>query len=57
MLEYILRARAAYAKPTSRERNTEGISLLELALALDSHSAEAQSMMGGGRSRVACSMA
>ena len=47
MLEYILRARAAYAKPTSRERNTEGISLLELALALDSHSAEAQSMMAG----------
>ena len=47
VLEYILRARAAYAKPTSRERNTEGISLLELALALDSHSAEAQSMMAG----------
>jgi len=45
VLEYILRARAAYAKPISRERNAEGIRLLELALALDPHSAEAQSMM------------
>jgi TolB-like protein/DNA-binding winged helix-turn-helix (wHTH) protein len=45
VLEYILRARAAYAKPVSHERNTEGIRLLELALALDPHSAEAQSMM------------
>jgi len=47
VLEYILRARAAYAKPISRERNAEGIRLLELALALDPHSAEAQSMMAG----------
>jgi TolB-like protein/Tfp pilus assembly protein PilF len=45
LLEFILRARAAYAKPVSRERNTEGIALLEGALALDPHSAEAQSMM------------
>jgi TolB-like protein/Flp pilus assembly protein TadD len=47
VLEYILRARAAYAKPTSLERNAEGIKLLELALALNAHSAEAQSMMAG----------
>jgi len=47
VLEYILRARAAYAKPISRERNAEGVRLLELALMLDSHSAEAQGMMAG----------
>jgi TolB-like protein/Tfp pilus assembly protein PilF len=47
VLEYILRARAAYAKPISRERNVEGIRLLELALAFDPHSAEAQSMLAG----------
>ena len=47
VLEYILRARAAYAKPISRERNVEGIRLLELALALDPNSAEAQSMLAG----------
>jgi adenylate cyclase len=45
VLEYILRARAAYAKPVSHHRNVEGISLLERALALDPRSAEAQSMM------------
>jgi adenylate cyclase len=45
VLDYILRARAAYAKPVSRERNAEGIRLLERALELDPHSAEAQSMM------------
>jgi adenylate cyclase len=47
VLEYILRARAAYAKPISCERNTEGIRLLELALALDPHSAEVQTMLAG----------
>jgi adenylate cyclase len=47
VLEYILRARAAYAKPPSRDRNAEGISLLERALALDPRSVEAQSMMAG----------
>lgn len=47
VLEYILRARAAYAKPVSHHRNVEGISLLERALALDPHSVEAQSMMAG----------
>jgi adenylate cyclase len=47
VLEYILRARAAYAKPISRERNAQGIMLLELALALDPHSAEVQSMVAG----------
>jgi TolB-like protein/Tfp pilus assembly protein PilF len=45
VLEYILRARAAYTKPVSHRRNSEGISLLELALALDPRSVEAQSMM------------
>jgi adenylate cyclase len=45
VLEYILRARAAYAKPISRERNVDGIRLLELALTLDPHSADAQSML------------
>jgi TolB-like protein/Tfp pilus assembly protein PilF len=45
VLEYILRARAAYAKPISCERNAEGIRLLELALALDPHSAEVQTML------------
>ncbi|MBV9377103.1 MAG: winged helix-turn-helix domain-containing protein [Alphaproteobacteria bacterium] len=47
VLDYILRARAAYGKPISRERNVEGIRLLELALALDPHSAEAQCMLAG----------
>src|SRR5713101_6993695 len=45
VLEYILRARAAYAKPVSHHRNVEGISLFERALALDPRSVEAQSMM------------
>jgi hypothetical protein len=45
VLEYILRARAAYAKPVSHHRNVEGIALLERALALDPRSVEAQSMM------------
>ena len=45
VLEYIIRARAAYAKPVSRDRNAEAIALLEQALALDPHSAEAQSMV------------
>jgi adenylate cyclase len=45
VLEYILRARAAYAKPISRERNVDGIGALQLALALDPHSAEVQSML------------
>jgi len=47
VLEYILRARAAHARPTSRERNAEGIRLLELALVLDPHSVEVQSMLAG----------
>jgi adenylate cyclase len=41
--EYILRARAAGNKPPSREQGAEILSLLERALALDPHSAEAQS--------------
>jgi adenylate cyclase len=51
VLEYILRARAAYAAPISRERNAEGIRLLELALALDPHSGEAQSLLAGALAR------
>jgi TolB-like protein/Tfp pilus assembly protein PilF len=42
VLDYILRARAADAKPKSRERNTEVMDLLERALALHPHSFEAQ---------------
>jgi TolB-like protein/class 3 adenylate cyclase/DNA-binding winged helix-turn-helix (wHTH) protein/Tfp pilus assembly protein PilF len=45
VLEYILRARAAGAKPPSLHRSIELISLLEHALALDPHSSEAQSAL------------
>ena len=46
VLEYILRARAAdAAKPPSREAYAEGMYLRERALALDPHSAEAQSQV------------
>jgi TolB-like protein len=43
VLDYILRARAAGARPPSRDRDTEVLRLYELALALDPQSAEAQS--------------
>jgi adenylate cyclase len=42
-LEYILRGRAAYWKPVSREENEETIGFFERALALDPGSVEAQS--------------
>jgi adenylate cyclase len=45
VLDYILRARAVYMRPISRENHAEAISLFERALALDSQSAEAQSWL------------
>jgi TolB-like protein/class 3 adenylate cyclase len=44
-LDYILRARAAYAKPRSPEVFAEAISLFERALALDPRSVDAQSYL------------
>jgi len=44
-LDYILRARTAYAKPHSRDSHAEAISLYERALALDPGSVEAQSQL------------
>jgi hypothetical protein len=44
-LDYILRGRAAISKPSSRDNYIEAISFFERALALDPHSAEAQSFL------------
>ena len=44
-VDYILRGRAAYWKPASREQRTETIGLFERALALDPDSVEAQSSL------------
>jgi adenylate cyclase len=44
-LKYIFQGRAALSKPRSRENLAEAISLIERALALDPHSAEAQSWL------------
>ncbi len=44
-LDYILRGRAAYWKPPSREQRAETISLFERALALDPGSVEAKSSL------------
>jgi TolB-like protein len=44
-MDYILRARAAAAKPPSRDQRTEVVSLLERSLGLDPGSAEAQSWL------------
>ena len=44
-LDYILRGRAAYWKPNSREKWAETIGLFEHALALDQHSVEAQAWL------------
>jgi adenylate cyclase len=44
-LDYILRGRAAAAKPPSRDKHAESISLYERALSLDPHSVEAQSLL------------
>ena len=53
-LDYIFRGRAALAKGASRDSFAEAIDLFERALALDPHSAEAQSLWRT-RSRAACS--
>ena len=45
MLDYILRARAAWNKPPSRDRDAEAISLYERALALNARSVDAQSWL------------
>ena len=45
-LDYILRGRAAWLKPRSRDTYAEAISLFEHALALDPGSVEAQSLVG-----------
>jgi TolB-like protein/Flp pilus assembly protein TadD len=45
VLEYILRGRAAWNKPPSRDRDAEVISLYERALALDPRSVDAQSWL------------
>jgi TolB-like protein/class 3 adenylate cyclase/Flp pilus assembly protein TadD len=47
VLDYILRARAAWNRPNSRERHDEVISLYEQALALDPRSVEAQAGLAG----------
>jgi len=47
-LDYILRARAALAKPPTRESYAEGIGLYERALALDPSSIDAQSWLANG---------
>jgi adenylate cyclase len=44
-LDYILRGRAANAKPPSRDKYSEAIALFERALALDPQSVEAQSLL------------
>jgi adenylate cyclase len=46
-LDYILRGRAAWNKPPTRENHAEAIGLFERALALDPRSAEAQSLLAG----------
>ena len=44
-LDYILRGRAAWLKPFSRDTHAERISMFEQALALDPQSVEAQSLL------------
>src|SRR4029077_13818974 len=44
-LDYILRGRAATLKPTTRETRVDAIGMFERALALDPHSAVAQSYL------------
>ena len=46
-LDYILRGRATFLKPSSRDTYAERISLFERALALDPRSAEAQGLLAG----------
>src|SRR5262249_656723 len=47
VLDYILRGRAAWNKPPSRERDAEVISMYERALALDPGSVDVQSWLAG----------
>jgi adenylate cyclase len=49
-LDYILRGRAAFNKPPTRDNYAEVIGLFERALALDPHSAEAQSLLANALS-------
>jgi TolB-like protein len=49
-LDYILRGRATWLKPRSRDNYSEEISLFERALALDPGSVEAQSLLAGALS-------
>ena len=44
-LDYILRGRAAFSKPASRDTYAEAISFYEQALEFDAHSAEAQALL------------
>jgi TolB-like protein len=44
-LDYILRGRAAWLRPFSRDNNAEQIGFFEHALALDAHSVEAQAWL------------
>jgi tetratricopeptide (TPR) repeat protein len=46
-LDYILRGRAAYLKPPSRDRYADAIRLFEHALTLDAQSVEAQTNLAG----------
>jgi len=46
-VDYILRGRAAYWKPASREQRAETIGLFERALAIDPDSVEAESSLAG----------
>jgi adenylate cyclase len=47
VLDYVLRARAAWNRPNSRERHAEVIRLYERALTLDPRSTEAQAGLAG----------
>ena len=49
-LDYILRGRAALAKPPARDNFTEAIDLFERAVALDPQSVEVQSFLAGALS-------
>jgi adenylate cyclase len=46
-LDYLLRGRAVFIRPTTRDNYAEGISFFERALALDPQSVEAQSYLAG----------
>jgi tetratricopeptide (TPR) repeat protein len=48
VMDYIFRGRAEMLKPASRERYDEAIALFQHALAIDPHSADAQSVLAMG---------